>query len=116
MHGCAKQTAESARKGGLTERAALVTALGVTAPSQRPHLRPSHAQGATLFVSLQPLPIRERFGAPGLLLTDVLSVTLEGQVTDMAGTGGMPPLCVTVLPITVLPAPMSIPRAPMLVT
>jgi hypothetical protein len=47
---------------------------------------PSHAQGATLFVLLQPLPFSTRLKMPGLgaepLSTAVLSVTLDGQPTS----------------------------------
>ena len=60
-----------------------------------PRLRSPNAQGATLFVLLQPSPFSTRF-VP--LFTAVLLVTLEGQDTES------PTLApVTVLPITVLP-------------
>jgi hypothetical protein len=65
-----------------------------------PRIRPSHAQGATLFVLLQPLPFSTRF-PPALF-------TFEGQLTNspMPGKGLV---SVTVLPITVLPWPTCIP-------
>jgi hypothetical protein len=71
-----------------------------------PRIRPSHAQGATLFVLLQPLPFRTRF-PPGLF-TAVLLVTFEGQLTN-SPMPGKSLVSVTVLPITVLPWPTCIP-------
>jgi hypothetical protein len=73
-------------------------------------VRPSHAQGATLFVLVQPLPSRLRFG--GMLFTAVLSVTLEGQPTPIPNPNPLKPVLFTaVLPITVLPADTWMPDA-----
>jgi hypothetical protein len=65
-------------------------------------LSPSIAQGATLFVSLQPTPFSTRL-PPGLF-TAVLSVTLEGQDTSNPRATTTP--FTAVLPITVLPWPI----------
>lgn len=76
---------------------------------RRAALRPSRAQGATLFVLLQPSPDSSMFGKPGRavpLPIAVLSVTLEGQATEIPDK----PLLLATLPISVLPSPVAIPK------
>src|SRR5215472_1948888 len=95
----------SATQSWLGRSAAVDLCRGVS-PSQAAKSRPAaklcaagslHAQGATLFVLLQPSPNSARL-RPSALFTAVLSVTLAGHCTKIPKDV----LLVAVLPITVL--------------